>query len=957
MSLLPLNDPWLPLSGQLNLQESTPPPNDDLSNATAITSLPFSDSLDTTAATVDDNDPIIEDCAGQVLNTVWYRYTAAEDGVVKLDTTASDYSTVIAAFTGEPGALEQVGCDSYSGPQQNRAFLLLPTQSGQDYYILVAGEFGTSGGQLELSVDRVHPPIHDDFSNAITFSSLPFEDHRINALATEASDDPSLSCYDPPSGLEKTVWYEFQATETGGIKVLIPGSDHFPAMAAWQGSRGSLSEITCTEGGRGYDNEATGEFIHSYLSFPVTAGETYWIEVAAPDDGPETGVYWLRAENLEPPANDDIESAELIVTFDYTGYHADLALATTEISDPTPSCGASSPAQQSHSVWYRFEPSETQPISYSFYSEFPMVAALWSGEIGSLQEEACAVSSFNNVDDSYWLQSGETYWLEIARFGSGNAGLINYYFSTPTPPVNDDVSQAETIDALPFTDFLNTVGATSDPDDPIPSCGAASPPTQSNSVWYQFTPTEDLKLNLTAADSDYETVSALWTGSPGSLTEIACVVHGERLGVDLLADTTYHIEVMQRGDPGGGRLWLELREGLTTGCQDNTCIFPVVQGSDDAGSVPQAAPASCVLDTGNDNIYLGVCENGDPMTSGLRFQNVTLPPNAIINEAYVEFVRDGPYDNGLELEIYGEASAQPQTFSSTDRPEQRTSTSSTVPWIIPTSEEWVWRQIGRTPDITPIIQEILDLPDWQADNPVAIIITNTGPVSGTGNHRRFYGYDRAVRDFTADPPRLIVKLGGIDPDRSSVTLSSDAILADGVEAATATVSLVDSSGNPVPDHQVSLAISPHLDLLINGEPATETPYIIGITDSSGQISASLQGTQAGLKTITAIDETEQVTLTDQPVLELQPGPPDPTTSSVRSVDQAPADGATEVEVVVTVRDAYHNRIPNVEVVLEPSGDAIVTQPAGTTDANGQTRGYMVNGTSEVVLVQASAGEI
>jgi hypothetical protein len=49
--------------------------NDDIANATPITSLPFDDSLNTTAATMAPDDP---DCFGNG-PTVWYTFTPTED--------------------------------------------------------------------------------------------------------------------------------------------------------------------------------------------------------------------------------------------------------------------------------------------------------------------------------------------------------------------------------------------------------------------------------------------------------------------------------------------------------------------------------------------------------------------------------------------------------------------------------------------------------------------------------------------------------------------------------------------------------------------------------------------------------------------------------------------------------------------------------------------------------------
>ncbi len=256
-----------------------------------------------------------------------------------------------------------------------------------------------------------------------------------------------------------------------------------------------------------------------------------------------------------------------------------MGLATTAPDDPTPSCGASDPTQQSHSVWYRLDPSETVPVLISTGSEFPMVYSLWTGTPGALDEFGCATTESGFLQEGFWLEGGVTYWLELARYGEGPAGVANVMFFIAQPPSHDDLDGAELIGSLPYSDFTNTFAATVADDDPTPSCGASEPTTQSNSVWYEFTPTDDLRLDLTTGGSDYDTVTAIWTGTRGDLTETACAAGPDPFSVDLNQDVTYYLEFMQSGDPGGGILRLSLKKALLPGCEDGTCVFPVAIGT------------------------------------------------------------------------------------------------------------------------------------------------------------------------------------------------------------------------------------------------------------------------------------------------------------------------------------------------------------------------------------------
>ena len=111
-----------------------------------------------------------------------------------------------------------------------------------------------------------------------------------------------------------------------------------------------------------------------------------------------------------------------------------------------------------------------------------------------------------------------------------------------------------------------------------------------------------------------------------------------------------------------------------------------------------------------------------------------IPPGAIIQSAELEFVVDEADSEETAVRIYAHASDSAPFFSTvpfdlTTRP----LTTNVVPWSIPT-----WQQLGSkqtSPDLTAVVQEIIDRPDWQAYNNIAFILHGTGrraAVSGAG---------------------------------------------------------------------------------------------------------------------------------------------------------------------------------------------------------------------------------
>ncbi|PXW84730.1 hypothetical protein C8R34_12423 [Nitrosomonas sp. Nm84] len=120
------------------------------------------------------------------------------------------------------------------------------------------------------------------------------------------------------------------------------------------------------------------------------------------------------------------------------------------------------------------------------------------------------------------------------------------------PPSNDDFDSAITVtEPLPFTDGTNTLEATTAPDDP--DCFGQGP-----TVWYSFTPTENMRIQAKTFGSDYDTTLSVYTGTRGNLSQIACnddagSVQSSAV-FDVVAGQTYFFMVGAFGGGAGGNL-------------------------------------------------------------------------------------------------------------------------------------------------------------------------------------------------------------------------------------------------------------------------------------------------------------------------------------------------------------------------------------------------------------------
>jgi CSLREA domain-containing protein len=140
---------WLTLSACLAFQPGlaqAQPVNDNYANRKIITSLPFEETEAAIGlATVEPTDPLIfcrQSGAGTGGNTVWYSYTTGPaDQYVDFTTVNSTYDTILAFYTGGPGAFRLVsgGCNDNGIAATQRARLSgLRLRANTTYSIVVA---------------------------------------------------------------------------------------------------------------------------------------------------------------------------------------------------------------------------------------------------------------------------------------------------------------------------------------------------------------------------------------------------------------------------------------------------------------------------------------------------------------------------------------------------------------------------------------------------------------------------------------------------------------------------------------------------------------------------------------------------------------------------------------------------------------------------------------------------
>lgn len=476
------------------------PPNDDVADATVISSLPFDDAISTVEATesADDPEPSCVFAAGPP--TVWYEFTPDTPMAVHIDTNGSNFDTVLAVYRGDPGNLTEVGCDGDGGDTVESA-LGLAVEAGVRYLVMVTSET-PDGGQLELHATAGAPlSTNDDIDTATAFGTLPFSDEVSTLNATEDPSDPD-DCISTFDGA--TVWYEYTpSADDLSVAVESSGDGFTPTIAVYRGSADALVPVACGSG--------RPASFRTAATFTAEAGSRYLLLVGTFFEG---GDLTVTAElGPPPPDNDDVEAA--IDVGGLPAVSSGSAVGATRVADDPTCAGGVGPT-----VWYSFTPQTDVFVRASTDgSTFDTTLSAYAGSAAASTELACNDDADDFTDTSaigFAAAGGVRHLLMIAGSDHGTGDVELRIDVAPPPPSNDELDHAVSVDRIPYSDAVESGGATRSATDP--RCGRGFGST----VWYELTPETDGFLVANTFDSDVDTTLSVHTGDAGSLVEVAC---------------------------------------------------------------------------------------------------------------------------------------------------------------------------------------------------------------------------------------------------------------------------------------------------------------------------------------------------------------------------------------------------------------------------------------------------
>ncbi|MCB9035925.1 MAG: metallophosphoesterase [Lewinellaceae bacterium] len=273
-------------------------------------------------------------------------------------------------------------------------------------------------------------------------------------------------------------------------------------------------------------------------------------------------------------------------------------------------------------------------------------------------------------------------------------------------------------------------------------------------------------------------ISADASDSDGSITQVEFFVNGLPAGVDNQAPYAVNYAIP---DDGVYSILAIATDNDGNTVQSGTVQFyvgpvsicsRVDSGSDDAeerssGSVNlSSSDLELVEDGGQGSQFIG-----------LRFNGLDIPQGASITEAHIQFTADETINvNPANLTITGQASANPATFTSaSSNVSSRPRTSASVSWS-PAD----WLAVGdagsaqQTPDISAIIQEIVNQSDFAAGNSIALIIEGVGTRTAESFDGSTAGAPELCVQYTLesfDCPQLSANIGSPCNDGDNTTIN------------------------------------------------------------------------------------------------------------------------------------------------------------------------------------------
>ena len=286
------------------------------------------------------------------------------------------------------------------------------------------------------------PPPNDNRDSARFVPFLPFFDSTDVSNATIEPGEPTSACHDTIAAPTRTVWYSYVSHTPGTVQLSAQLFGPAPGIVSvYFVSADTLITVGC--------NSNFGP-----VTFNADSGSGFFFQIS--DSALATGatVFTLQQDTIIPPppppppppaGNDNFADAELAPGIPFTAT-AVFDLATREPGEPG-FCFS-----QSRTVWYRFTPTTTQPVTAGLQAPFFDGLTVYLGtSLNNLSFLTCTSSFGGPV--SFTAVAGQTYYFQVE---SDQPGTATFSLRPPPPPQANfwtNPFDPSVFDVVQFQDF------------------------------------------------------------------------------------------------------------------------------------------------------------------------------------------------------------------------------------------------------------------------------------------------------------------------------------------------------------------------------------------------------------------------------------------------------------------------------------------------------------------------
>ena len=450
--------------------------NDELSDATVVSRMPFRDRTDASSATRTEGDPPRRSECGPSDRNVWYRFDAPGDLLLWVDTSRSSFDTSLIVYEGSSAeSLRFVKCNDNAPGLRTDSRVAIITKPKRTYFVEVLGPVEGPGSVAPAAAGSliVHfstgPAPSDRMRAARRIDSLPFSERTTNEEAgTEPGEAGQCSADGVPVGLGHTLWFSYDPRRTSIVvastEMSEPSVD--TVVALYQVRDDKLEFRGCNDDGKNST---------SRLFMKLERGSRYLFQVGSSRTG-TPGELVFTMDEAPMAANDGFAAAEPVSK---VPIHVEASTVDASVERAEPLACA-----RAGTLWYRLRLPYQAAVWVTATSADvdPAIGVFAGTSLRDLRMIDCATrgagsSTWRVVDPpmvTFRTRPNVDYFVQVGN-RSGAIGRLSIEFRLADPPLNDTrhgalrlgIAGGERLSGV----RESTMWATTDPAEPVPSCG------------------------------------------------------------------------------------------------------------------------------------------------------------------------------------------------------------------------------------------------------------------------------------------------------------------------------------------------------------------------------------------------------------------------------------------------------------------------------------------------------